>query len=289
MVLAMVALASTAGAYDFLYSGDKAATHDAGAFGVKAGLWYFMADKEYDKEGESVDLADEDGVYDWTATYIPVNIYYAVMDQFEIGVKPSFAMLKQERTAPSREDDTCEGTGLGDTWVYAKYMFMPEPMMTARLGAKIATGSSADTTGYTEEDDIATGSGQMDIDAALMFGLPAGPGTFDAAVGYRMRMENSDTKLKPGDEIHFLACYAYPMSDALALKVAADGFFGSDQESDPAAVADTDSGMNVVFINPGIDYMMANGMTLGADFHYPLMGTNVPAEWGLGVYVGWGK
>jgi hypothetical protein len=282
MVLAMVAFASTAGAYDFLYSGDKAATHDAGAFGVKAGLWYFMADKAYDSEGESQDL---DGKY--TNMWIPINVYYAVMDQFEIGVKPSFAMLKAE--ADEARADEWTGTGLGDTWIYAKYMFMPEPMMTARLGAKIATGSSADTTGYTEEDDIATGSGQMDIDAALMFGLPAGPGTFDAAVGYRMRMENSDTKLKPGDEIHFLACYAYPMSDALALKVAADGFFGSDQESDPAAVADTDSGMNVVFINPGIDYMMANGMTLGADFHYPLMGTNVPAEWGLGVYVGWGK
>ena len=42
-------------------------------------------------------------------------------------------------------------------------------------------------------------------------------------------------------------------------------------------------------MNPGIDYTMESGMTLGADFHYPLMGTNVLAEWGFGVYFGWGK
>jgi len=277
MVLAMVALASTAGAYDFLYSGDRAATHDAGAFGVKAGIWYFMADKAYDSEGESQDL---DGKY--TNMWVPINVYYAVMDQFEIGVKPSFAMLKAEADDAARDGDELTGTGLGDTWVYAKYMFMPEPMMTARLGAKIATGNDE-----PEEDELPTGSGQMDIDAALLFGLPAGPGTFDAALGYRMRMENSDSEWKPGDEIHFLGCYTYPMSDVLALKVAADGYFGSDGEWQGETV--DDSGCNIVYINPGVDYTMASGMTVGADFHYPLMGTSNLAEWGLGVYIGWGK
>jgi hypothetical protein len=276
MVIAMVALASTAGAYDFLYSGDKAATHDAGAFGVKVGLWYFMADQVFDSEGEAQD-AEWEGTYMW----VPINVYYAVMDQFELGVKPSFAMLTEKAAEDSRADEWT-GTGLGDTWIYAKYMFMPEPMMTARLGAKIATGNSE-----PDEDELPTGSGQMDIDAALLFGVPAGPGTFDAAVGYRMRMENSDTEWKPGDEIHFLGCYTYPMSDVLALKVGADGYFGSDGEW--MGETAEDSGSKVVFVNPGVDYTMANGMTLGADFHYPLMGTNVCKEWGLGLYLGWGK
>ncbi len=56
MVVALVGFATTAGAYDFLYSGDKAATHDAGSFGLKVGLWYFMASKAYDTDGESQDL-----------------------------------------------------------------------------------------------------------------------------------------------------------------------------------------------------------------------------------------
>ncbi|MBM3307649.1 MAG: transporter [Candidatus Eisenbacteria bacterium] len=279
IVLALVGMASTAGAYDFLYSGDKAATHDQGAFGINVGLWYFMADKVYDSEGESQDLDA-----DWTAMYFPMNFYYAVMDQMEIGVKPNFQMLKLKAPDDMRTEDEITGTGLGDTWIYAKYMFMPEPMMTARLGLKIATGNSE-----PEEDEIGTSEGQMDIDGALMVGMPAGPGVFDVALGYRYRLENSDTKCTPGSEIHFCAGYAYPMSDMLALKIAADGYFGSDDKSDPEDPSDEDSGRNVVYINPGIDYTMANGMTLGADFHYPLMGKNVPAEWGLGLYFGWGK
>jgi hypothetical protein len=276
MVVALIAFASTAGAYDFLYSGDKAATHDAGAFGMKVGLWYFMADKVYDCQGESVDLGG-----DWTAMYFPMNFYYAVADQFEIGVKPNFQMLKIASTE-ARADDEITGTGIGDTWIYAKYMFMPEPMMTARLGVKVATGNSE-----PDMDEIGTGNGQMDIDGAVLFGVPAGPGVFDAGLGYRMRMENSDSKVKPGNEIHFLGCYTYPMSDMLALKIAADGFFGSDVEFDGTAGDST--GSNVVFVNPGIDYTLESGLTLGADFHYPLMGTNIPAEWGIGIYFGWGK
>lgn len=277
MVVALVGFATTAGAYDFLYSGDKAATHDAGSFGVKVGLWYLMADEAYDSEGESQETCCK-----YTNMWFPINVYYAAMDQFEIGVKPSFAMLKAEPDEDSREEGDLEGTGLGDTWIYAKYMFMPEPMMTARLGAKVATGNSE-----PEEDELGTGSGQMDIDGAVLFGVPAGPGVFDAGVGYRMRMENSDTKWKPGNEIHFNACYSYLMSDMMALKLAADGYFGSDGAYDGETIEET--GCNIVFVNPGIDYTMESGMTLGADFHYPLMGTSNLAEWGFGVYVGWGK
>jgi len=273
----MVGLATTAGAYDFLYSGDKAATHDAGAFGVKAGLWYFMADEAFDVDGEAAELGG-----DWTAMYFPICVYYGVMDQLEIGVKPNFQMLKFEPAEVTRGDDSVEGTGLGDTWVYAKYMFMPEPMMTARLGAKVATGNDE-----PDEDEIGTGSGQMDIDAALMLGMPAGPGVFDAAVGYRMRMEHTDSEWKPGDEIHFAACYGYGMGEALTLNIGADGYFGSDGEFAGEAVED--SGCNIVYVNPGVDYMMESGLTLGADFHYPLMGKSNAKEWGLGLYVGWGK
>lgn len=278
MIVVLVGLATTAGAYDFLYTGDKAATHDAGGFGLQAGLWYFMADKAYDHDGESQDLG-----FDWTAMYIPLCVYYAVADQFEVGVKPHYSMLKAEES--SSRDASFEGSGLGDTWVYAKYMFMPEPMMTARLGVKVATGDDLSDSG--SENDIGTGSGQMDLDGAVLFGIPAGPGMFDGSVGYRMRMENSEYKWKPGNEIHFTGCYSYFMSDMMSLKLAADGYFGSDGADDGETV--TDSGCNIVYVNPGIEYMMESGMTLGADFHYPLMGTSNYAEWGVGVYVGFGK
>lgn len=285
-VMLVMALAFSASAYDFLYTGDTAMTHDAGAFGVKASFVYLMANSEYDQDGEKQDWGDDDK---YTMMAVPVNLYYAVMDNFEIGVQPKFLMLKDEyETVPvDREMVTEEGSGIGDTWFWAKYMFMPEPMMTARLGVKINTGDDE-----PDEGDLATGDGQMDIDAALMFGMPAGPGMFDGAIGYRYRMaaEVEGGDYTPGSEIHFAACYTYYLNDAMNLRLGADGFFGSDADFEATESRETveDSGSNAVWINPGFDYMMESGMGLGVDMHYPLMGKNIHALWGFGAYIAWG-
>ncbi len=51
-----------------------------------------------------------------------------------------------------------------------------------------------------------------------------------------------------------------------------------------------ESASSTVYINPGFDYIMDNGVALGFDMHYPLMGTNIMnAAWGLGLTVGWGN
>jgi hypothetical protein len=275
--LLVLGLAANASAYDFLYTGDTAMTHDAGAFGLKVNFNYMMATAGYDQNGDKQDF-DTDVKY--TQTDVPVDVYYSVMDQFELGVQPKFRMLKWEGAG---DDQT--GTGIGDTWIKAKYMFMPEPMVTARLAAKIATGDNE-----PNEGDLATGDGQMDLDGALLLGMPAGSGSFDAAVGYRMRMED-DNKYKPGNEIHFMAGYTYHLSEMMNLKIAADGYFGSDPEFDGNPIeidGVTTEGSNAVWVNPCIEYTMENGLQVGANFHYPLMGKNELALWGLGVFVGWG-
>lgn len=279
-------LAVGASAYDYLYTGDTAMTHDAGAFGVKVSVVYLMANSSYDVDGNKQDWGDDDK---YTEMAVPIHIYYGVMDNFEIGIQPAFVMLKEECTCMEYRDvDTYEGSGLGDTWIYGKYMFMPEPMMTARLGVKVATGNDE-----PDEGDLATGDGQMDIDAAIMFGMPAGPGMFDLSLGYRYRMsaEVEGGDYTPGSEIHFGACYTYYLNDMMNLRLGADGFFGSDDDFEATAARETieDSGWNAVWINPGFDYMMENGMSVGLDVHYPLMGKNIAALWGFGAYLNWGK
>ncbi len=287
-VALVIALAMSAGAYDELYSNDTAATHYAGAFGIDVGFLYFMADSSYDANGESVDFpVDTD---DYTGMWFPIDIYYGVMDGFEIGVTPIFMMDRLTHPDPIPEDS---GTGIGDTWIWAKYGFMPDPMLTARVGFKLATGDDE-----PDADELPLGTGQMDIDGALLFGVPAGPGSFDAALGYRYRLAQTiaDVDHKPGSEFHFFAGYTYFVNDALGLKIGTDGFFGSDptldgdpipapEPGDPDAV---ETGSTAVYINPGFDYIMDNGMTLGFDMHYPLMGANINAAWGIGLSVGWG-
>jgi hypothetical protein len=288
LVVALVAaLAMSASAYDVLYTGDTAMTHDTGAFGITGSFLYLMADSSFDFEGESVDWGDNDS---HTSMWFPIDIYYSVMDNFEIGITPMFRMDKSEYEVMARETMEDEGTGIGDTWIWAKYMFLPDPMMTARLGFKVATGEDE-----PDDDELATGDGQMDIDGAVMFGVPAGPGTFDAAVGYRFRMAREFEVLDetydytPGSEIHFAAGYSYFLNDAMALRLGADGYFGGDDEVEEGSrVTVEDSARNAVYINPGFDYVMENGVSLGVDMHYPLMGQNIDALWGFGLTVGWG-
>ena len=93
------------------------------------------------------------------------------------------------------------------------------------------------------------------------------------------------SEAKCGAEIHFAACYRYPMSDMLDLKLGVDGFFGSDSEYDGETV--DDSASNMVSLNPGVIYLMDNGMDVGLDIHYVLMGQNTSADWGLGLWLGW--
>jgi hypothetical protein len=288
--LAMSASAHSFASYDALYTGDMAATPAAGAFSVQGSFIYLMADKEFDADGESQEWGGDTKA---TGMWIPVKIGYAVMDGFEIGVTPTFVMNKLEWDTEMREVMEYEGTGLADTWIWAKYGFMPEPMLTGRLGFKVATGEDEPA-----DDELATGSGQMDIDAAVMFGVPAGPGSFDASLGYRYRMARSadgdardEGDWKPGSEIRYYAAYTYFVSDMMSLRLGADGFFGSDAEYDDGDGFEAleDTGANVMSLNPGFDYMMDSGVSLGVDMYYPLMGTNVDAAWGFGLSVGWGS
>ena len=49
-----------------------------------------------------------------------------------------------------------------------------------------------------------------------------------------------------------------------------------------------DTAANLVEINPGIIYSMDNGMDVGFDVFYVVMGANEGAKWGAGLCVGWG-
>ncbi len=290
-VALVIALAMSAGAYDELYSNDTAATHYAGDFGIDVSFLYFTGNRSYDRDGESADWPTDT---DYTGMWFPIDIYYGVMDGFEIGVTPIFKMDKITYPDPTPEDS---GTGIGDTWIWAKYGFLPDPMLTGRVGFKLATGVDAFD---ADADELPLGTGQMDIDGALLFGVPAGSGSFDAALGYRYRLAQTVEEIdyKPGSEFHFFAGYTYFVNDALGIKIGTDGYFGGDptidgnpiddpQPDDPDAVM---NGSSVVYINPGFDYIMDNGVTLGFDVHYPLMGTNIAyAAWGVGLSVGWGN
>ncbi len=289
-VALVIALAMSAGAYDELYSNDTAATHYAGDFGIDLSFLYFTGNRSYDKDGETVDWPADT---EYTGMWFPIDIYYGVMDGFEIGVTPIFKVDKLTQPAP---DPELSGTGIGDTWIWAKYNIAPDPLMTARVGVKVATGNHEILDG---EHELALGTGQMDIDGAFMFGVPLPDGFFDGSIGYRYRVaksaEEGALEYKFGNEIHFFLGFTHFLNEAMSFRVGADGCFGSDPTEDGEPIEDESfvgsdevlTGPSAVYINPGFDYVMDGGLSLGLDVHYPLMGANVDAAWGLGLSISW--
>jgi hypothetical protein len=314
--LVIAAMAVPAAAYDFLYTGETANPQERGTYRVDLSFLYLTSDEVYGKDGTTLPMQA-----DWTATWIPFEIDYAFTDRVSAGVNAKYGLLTlagvpsdnvQGQRAEGRD---YSGASFGDLWLWAKYNALESPWVTGRVGLKMPLSSepadrahaAADTGFYLDENgDLAVGDGQVDIDAAVLLGFPGESGMFELSLGYRYRASQTVEKsgssydYKPGDEIHFNAGYRYDLNDALSLRLGLDGFYGSDDgaETDydesghsPESIDERLSGSarNGVWINPSFVYQMTNGILLGFDVHYPLMGQNIPAEWGVGFHVGFAR
>lgn len=263
-----IAFIANAFGYDFLYTNDYASTLPAGVFGGKLNVYYASVPTVYDSDGEKVEWPEG---YDWSATemYLPVDIRYSVIEYFELRLQPKFVNNKSTTTIADEESEMT-GSGIGDLWVAGKYLIVSEPKISARVGAKFALGKYKDL----EEDELATGDGQMDIDIGALVSYPMEPITFDFGVGYRLRMEDED-KYKPGAEIHYMFALGYPLSEAMGLKLGVDGYMGSNDEYD-GTEAD-ESARSEMCIAPGFWYKAAP-IDFGVDVYvFKAMAENVLA------------
>ncbi len=284
-VALVLSIAGSAAAYDVLYTRRTATTHGARTFGLDAYLYYLSADREYDEDGNSVDLRNGESV---GITTIPVDLYYSFTDRIEVGIIPRLMMPRTELLNGSDEIVKEDAVGVGDTWTYVQWMFKAQPAIAGLLSVKFPTGTDRPDPG-----ERPTGTGQYDVDAAVAVDWPTRSGLFYGIAGYRFRgtaevEEGGETqKVTPGDEIHFMLGYTHYLNERMQLRFDADGYFGSDYDVEAARTTLPDSARNGIWINPAFEYVTANGTLIGADFHYPLTGQNIYALWGFGVYVGW--
>jgi hypothetical protein len=310
----VTALAIPASAYDALYSNETASPPGRGSVRLEVSLLYLSAEDIYGADGTTLPLES-----DWNATWVPVRLSYAITDRISVGANARYGSLSlegvetEESVRSSRATDDFEGSGFGDLWLWGKLNVLPRPLVTIRAGLKIPTGAEpadrahalADTGSFLDGDgDLALGDGQTDIDIAALLSFPRDSGAFELSIGYRFRMSQSfeltdgTYDLTPGNEIRFAAGYAYRLNQAMILRLGLDGFAGSDDSADTDCEQDTHpagdigellegSARNAVWINPSFDYEMRNGLLFGFDMHYPLMGQNIPAEWGVELRVGW--
>ena len=86
LVTLVLAMAVNAGAWDRLYTNDCAMTHDAGTFGVRGNLVYFMGLGCYDADGEKVDYEGDEAMTMMRGLYRQI---LAVADAYKRLIAPA--------------------------------------------------------------------------------------------------------------------------------------------------------------------------------------------------------
>jgi hypothetical protein len=272
MLLMVLAPAS---AFDFLYTDDFAPVTDEGIFKVKVFPVYAWANSAFDADGESQEF---EGDQSWNAIMVPVELAYGVIENLEIAVQPKF-VRDAMNSVPIGLDETedQEGSGIGDTWVKAKYAYPLEngAVVAGRVGAKLPTGDDE-----PDEGDLPTGSGQTDVDVAALVNYTMEQIMINGALGYRIRMEN-DAEYKPGNEFHFMGEFGYMVNEQTLVSLGFDGFFGADNEMEGETAEESAS--NAVAVSPGVVYHVSEALALKGDFFIEVLGQNKNAEMGVNV------
>lgn len=226
---------------------------------MRFGFQYGVSDQAFNRDGEAIDYPRHE---ERREVLLSWDIRYAVHPNIELRVIPTFASIQVEDNL-----GTWDAQKLGDTWLAAKYG-QPDSSFAwgARLAVKIPTGDDTADAG-----EVATGSGQVDLDVAALGEKSFGALSFSLSAGYRLRAENSDTTRKPGNEIRYHLTTRYSLHTNVSLFLMNHGFWGSNRQVDGLEVED--SGQSVHSLLPGLQFRI-DTLSLSAATRLDLSGKN---------------
>jgi hypothetical protein len=164
-------------------------------------------------------------------------------------------------------------TGVGDLRVAAKYNFMKAPLvMSAGATVKFPTGMFEN-----DAEVVPVGEGQYDVEIALEVGRPfwPRPGYLTGLVGFRLRTENGETGIDPGNELLWSLEGGFRVSSRLSFKGVFGGLHGFTTTSFGLPIASLRR--QIGYIQPGA--VIALGPHRGLELNLPvsLWGRNWPA------------
>lgn len=253
--LGIVFFCTGAFAYDDLMTNDSAEKNAAGEIRESLGLVYLTAEKTFDSDGESADLAK-----DSSQLRFPLKVSYGIRDRFTL-----FAVLPYA----SLDNDSKTASGMGDLWLGVKYRLLPENLLTLR-GTLDLTVDSDDTSGPGNP-------GGPGIDFAVMSMKPIGGFDCHAQAGLRLNGEDED-KFAPGAGFYLEAGGAYPVAEVIRGLAGIQFKSFGDGKIDGAK---TKTGNYSLDISLGAVYLIGGKTSLRGDVLYTLAGKRSPQNIGI--------
>jgi hypothetical protein len=217
---------------------------------------FTTASKTYDADGESQDLTNN-----WTG--------------FGFSLRPAYCgMLNNHRwnitaVLPYQSIDPGLGktqSGVGDMQFSATYWLWDSYNKWHNFSIWFWTDVP------TGDEDKGLGTGQMNIRPGLAYCWDKYPYQMQTSAFYNLRMENSDTKIKPGDEIWFNWAFGYSFQPNLMASAEIETGWGQDEKLNSTSVPD--SKQTWFKVGPSVQYQLMPNLGFKVKGLYNAFGAN---------------
>jgi len=237
--------------------GDFESVPNTPGFFVQGYPAYVTASKIYDADGESQDLANN-----WKG--------------FSFAVRPSYCgTVNNHRwtlsaVVPYASYDLGVGetqSGISDVQVSAAYWLWDNRnnnYLSVWFWTDVPTG----------DDEKGLGTGQMNLRPGLAYSWDKYPYQVQTSAFYNLRMKNSDTELKPGDEIWANFSVGYSFQPNFMLGAELESSWGQDEKLNSVTV--TDSKENSFKVGPSVQYQLMPNLGFKVKGLYTAFGKNTP-------------
>ena len=219
---------------------------------------YMTASKAFDADGESQDLANN--VTGFSLALRPT--YYGLMNNHRWAISACVPYQSVDLGTGDTE------AGIGDVQASLSYWLLDNynkyHYLSVWVWADIPTG----------DDEKGLGTGQMNIRPGLAYCWDKFPLQMQTSAYYNLRLENSDTNMKPGSEIMFNWSFGYSFQPSLMASAEIESGFGQDSKFNDETV--TDSKQTWFKVGPGVQYQISPNLGFKVKGLYNAFGKNTP-------------
>ncbi len=230
---------------------------------------YMTASKVYDQDGTSADLPNN-----WTAFGFAIRpSYYGTLNNHHWSVGAAVPYTSYDLGSGLSE------SGIGDMQLSAAYWLLDNYeksyFLSAWVWADVPTG----------DDTKGLGTGQLNVRPGIAFSWDKLPIQMQTSLYYNVRLENSTTNVKPGDEIWFNWALGYGFNPNLLGSAEIESGFGQDSKLSSATI--TDSKESWFKVGPAVQYQATPNLGFKVKALYNAFGKNTPQSIDLWARLNW--
>jgi len=228
---------------------------------------YMTASNWYDSDGESADMGGT-----WSLLRFGFEpTYFGMMGDKRWQASASIPFMSY---SPSLGDSK---SGLGDLQLSAAYWVIDDH----KKGTYLSVWFWADLP--TGGDGLS--NDQMNLRPGLAWAMEKAPYQFEVSAWYNLRMENSDTNYKPGNEIWANMTFGYHANEQMTPGLEIQTGWGSDDTY--SDVTWPDSKTQWFKVGPSLEYNINPKAAFKVEGLYTVMGKNTTQSIDIGARITW--